>query len=109
MAAMTQMTPPMEITPIMLSWVAPDTALSTSADTSRVAMAIPDTGLLEEPTNPTRREDTAANRKPNTAISRAPTKLTGTAGTSHMITTAMRTPMSTTFIGISLSVRRVET
>ena len=108
MAAITQITPPMAITPIMLSCPVPDTDFNTREDTNRVAMAMPDTGLLEEPTRPTRREETVANRNPNTAINSAPRRFTGTAGTSQITTQAASTPSSTTFMGRSWSVRRVD-
>ena len=60
-----------------------------------VAMAIPDTGLLEEPIRPTIREDTVAKKKPKTTTITAPSRFTGKAGSSQMAT-AMTT-MATVF------------
>ena len=50
---------------------------------NKVAIAIPDTGLLELPTNPTILEETVAKKKPKITTIIAPTNDTGTAGTSH--------------------------
>ena len=51
-----------------------------------VAMAMPDTGLLEEPMRPTIREDTVAKKKPKTTTIKAPSRFTGNAGSSQMAT-----------------------
>ena len=50
----------------------------------KVAIAIPDTGLFELPTNPTILEDTVAKKNPKTTIKIAPGKLTGITGISHI-------------------------
>ena len=71
----------------------------------RVAIAIPDTGLLEEPTSPTMRLDTVAKKKPNITIIRAPRKLIGTDGIIHIIIAISSAPPTTTGIGRSLFVR----
>lgn len=74
---------------------------------SRVAMHIPDTGLLEEPIRPTMRAETVAKKKPNTRMIKAPTGLTGMLGNSQMNTAITRQAVRTTFMEISCSVRRV--
>ena len=73
-----------------------------------VAMAMPDTGLLEEPMRPTIREDTVAKKKPKTTTMTAPSRFTGNAGSSQMATAMTTMAMSSTGMGISCSVRRVE-
>ena len=86
---------------------APDSpvAFKIKVENSRVAIAIPDTGLLELPTRPTIREDTAAKKKPNTTTMIAPSKDTGIAGTSHTAKVSAAIAISTTDIGRSCSVR----
>lgn len=71
----------------------------------RVAMAMPETGLLLLPTKPTMREETVAKKKPNTTIMTAPSKLTGMAGMSH--TSRVRTTIArnTTLMEMSFDVR----
>ena len=70
----------------------------------RVAIAIPETGLLELPIRPTIREETVAKKKPNTTISTAPRILTGIAGTSQIITIIATIPISTALMGRSCAV-----
>ena len=72
---------------------------------SNVAMAMPETGLLEEPIRPTMREETVAKKKPKIRTIRAPTKLTGMPGNSHMNTAMARHTTRTTFMEMSCSVR----
>ena len=74
---------------------------------SRVAIAIPDTGLLELPTRPTIREDTVAKKNPKITISAAPSRVTGIAGTAQMITTIATIPTKMNCIGRSCAVRAV--
>ena len=69
---------------------------------SSVAIAIPDTGLLELPTIPTILDDTVAKKNPKITIIIAPRRLTGTAGTSHIIIAMIPIVRITIFIGISL-------
>ncbi len=69
-----------------------------------VAIAIPDTGLLELPINPTIREDTVAKKKPNTTMSSAPRIFTGIAGTSQITRIIATIPIRTTPIGRSCAV-----
>ena len=107
MAAMTQMMPPMTMAAIM-PWIPSlPVAFSSMVEISRVAMAMPDTGLLEEPIRPTIREETVAKKKPNTITIRAVKKFRGMAGSSHMTTAMSSTPSRTSFKGRSCSVRRV--
>ena len=68
---------------------------------SRVAIAIPETGLLELPTSPTIREDTVAKKKPNTTMRSAPGSVTGITGITHMRMTTTRIPPNTTAMGRS--------
>ena len=63
---------------------------------NKVAIAIPETGLLLLPTKPTSLEDTIAKKKPNIAIKRAPTKLTGIEGINHIAITTANEPNKTT-------------
>ena len=72
-----------------------------------VAIAIPDTGLLELPTRPTIREDTVAKKKPKITMINAPIGLTGIAGTSQMIATIATIPIRIMFIGRSCAVLSV--
>ena len=80
-------------------------AFKSAVAISRVAIAIPDTGLLEEPTSPTMRLDTVAKKKPNITIIRAPRKLIGTDGIIHIIIAITSAPPITKGIGRSLLVR----
>ena len=79
-------------------------ALITIVAIRRVAIAIPDTGLLELPTI---REDTVAKKKPKITMISAPIGLTGIAGTSQMIATIATIPIRITFIGRSCAVLSV--
>lgn len=67
-----------------------------------VAIAIPDTGLLELPTNPTIRDDTVAKKKPNMIMIIALRRFTGIAGINHIIIASTPIPNTTNIIGISL-------
>ena len=106
MAAMTQMTPPMTMAAVMPSMPSVPVALSSRVEISSVAMAMPETGLLEEPIRPTMREDTVAKKKPKMMTISAVNRFRGMAGTSHSTTATASTPSRTTFMGISCSVRR---
>ena len=44
---------------------------------SRVAIVMPEMGLLEEPISPVRREETVTKRNPNTSTSNGPTTKLG--------------------------------
>ena len=72
-----------------------------------VAIAIPETGLLELPIIPTIRADTVAKKKPNTTIRAAPRRFTGIAGTIQIINTMATIPIRIVAIEISCSVLRV--
>lgn len=65
-------------------------AFSAMVEMSSVAMAMPETGLFNDPISPTMREETVAKKKPNTSTISAPRKLTGMAGNSHMNTAISR-------------------
>ena len=71
--------------------------LSTSVATSKVAIAIPETGLLLLPTSPTILEETVAKKKPKTTIIAAPKSETGIAGINQMrsVKTAMAITINT--------------
>ena len=71
---------------------------------SSVAIAIPDTGLLELPTIPTILDDTVAKKKPKTTIINAPKRLTGISGNNQIKTAMINTPPKTTFIDKSCCV-----
>ena len=68
----------------------------------RLAMVMPDTGLLLEPIRPTIREETVAKKKPNRMTMIAPTGFNGMTGTmaSRIARTTM--PPTTTFMLMSL-------
>jgi hypothetical protein len=72
---------------------------------NRVAIAIPDTGLLDEPTTPTIRAETVAKKKPNTIIITADNGPIGIAGIRHSITAIRAIPIIAYLRGISLAVR----
>ncbi|MEP6825656.1 MAG: peptidoglycan-binding domain-containing protein, partial [Ramlibacter sp.] len=74
-----------------------------------VAIVIPLMGLLEEPINPTIRDDTVTNKAPkmitNIPISNFCSRLSpGTCGSIAISATSTRLPMPTTFILMSFSV-----
>ena len=87
---MMQMTEPMAIAPTMPSEPVEPLAFSAMVEMSSVAMAMPETGLFDDPIRPTMREETVAKKKPNTSTISAPRKLTGMAGNSHMNTAISR-------------------
>ena len=71
----------------------------------RVAMLIPETGLLLLPTSPTILDDTVAKKKPNKTMRSAPENGTGIVGESHIISVIINIEVITVFIPISLDVR----
>ena len=81
----------------------------------RVAMAMPEIGFDEVPMSPAMREDTVTNRKPKTTTSTEAIRLApapvGAPGTglkvrkTHMRTTMIAEPASTSVIGRSCCVR----
>ena len=75
-----------------------------SVVTIKVAIAIPDTGLLLLPTIPTIRADTVAKKKPNITINKAPRKFTSIPGNAHISNANSKVPPITIYIGRSLSV-----
>ena len=102
---MTQMIEPIAIAPVMPAIPVLPVAFSTNVEISRVAIAIPETGLLELPIRPTILEDTVAKKKPKIAIRNAPRRLTGTDGTSQIRMITIRMIPRTTGIFMSRSVR----
>ena len=82
---MIQITEPIAIAAFIPSIPVCPLPLITIVEIRSVAIAIPETGLLELPTRPTIREDTVAKKKPNTTIIAAPSNVTGIAGTTQMI------------------------
>ena len=70
-----------------------------------VAIAIPDTGLLELPTRPTILEDTVAKKNPKITTMIAPTSVTGIAGTSHTSSVRIRIAIKINFMLRSCAVR----
>ena len=71
-----------------------------------VAIAIPDTGLLDEPISPTIREDTDAKKNPKITMISDPTGLTGNVGMSQIRITIARMITRRIGIGRSCCVRR---
>lgn len=80
-------------------------AFNHAVTSNKVAIVIPETGLLLLPTSPTMREDTVAKKKPNKMTSHAPENEIGSAGTSQMSNANRTIPPMTTRISKSLSVR----
>ena len=78
--------------------------LSTKVVIIRVAIAIPDTGLLLLPTNPTILEDTVAKKNPNIIINMAPRGFMVIPGIKHMATAITKIPVKINHIGKSLAV-----
>ena len=105
-AATMHTTLPMAIDATMPAAPTVPQVLSTSAATTSVAIVMPEIGLLELPTSPTMRAETAAKKNPNNAIKTAPRKPTGTAGTAQMNTITQARPISTARKGRSRSVSR---
>ena len=105
MAATTQMMPPMAMAPTMPLVPAVPVTFRRTVVASRVAMAMPETGLLEDPMRPTIRDETAAKKKPKMTTSRAPRGLTGKVGRSQMRRTSRMTRPMTSGIGRSCWVR----
>ena len=74
----------------------------------RVAIAIPETGLLLLPTRPTILEETVAKKNPKTTIMNAPKREIGIAGISQMRTVRTTMAIITILRFISFDVRSVE-
>ena len=92
-AATIQMIDPMAMAPpIPCTPVSPVTFKQMVAN-NKVAIAIPETGLLLLPTSPTIREETVAKKNPNTTIRIAPRRVTGITGTNQMVRIITRTPI----------------
>ena len=105
MAATIQITVPMAIAAFMPAAPSAPVAFRMIVENRSVAIAIPDTGLLEEPTIPTMRDETAAKKKPKIAIRTAPPIPTGTCGRTPVRTMRTARQITTTFMLIFLSVR----
>lgn len=105
---MTQMMPPMQIAPVIPTVPVVPVTFRRIVVMMMVAMAIPDTGLLEEPIRPTIREDTVAKKKPKTTTIKAPSRFTGKAGSSQIATAMTTMATSSTGMGISCSVRSMD-
>lgn len=95
----------MQIADAMPVYPSVPVAFKSAVAISSVAIAIPETGLLEEPTIPTIRLDTVAKKKPKITIISAPKKLIGMAGRTQIITAITNTPATTKGSGKSLEVR----
>ena len=104
---MIQITEPIAIAAFIPSIPVCPLLLITIVEIRSVAIAIPETGLLELPIIPTIREDTVAKKNPKITIRSAPSGLTGIAGTAQMITTIAMIPIRIKFIGRSWSVLAV--
>ena len=107
MAAQMQMTDAIAMEPIMPSMPTLPVAFRIMVAISRVAMVMPETGLLELPIMPTIRAETVEKKKPKITISRAPSGLTGIAGASQMMRMMSRMPPRIKGMGMSFSVREV--
>ena len=107
MAAMIQITEPTAIAAVIPSIPVLPELLIANVAIRRVAIAIPETGLLELPTRPTIREDTVAKKNPKITMINAPRRVTGIAGTIQMINTIAKTPRRMNCIGRSCAVLAV--
>ena len=107
MAAMIQITEPTAIAAVIPSIPVLPELLIANVAIRRVAIAIPETGLLELPTRPTIREDTVAKKNPKITMINAPRRVTGIAGTIQMINTIARMPRRMNCIGRSCAVLAV--
>ena len=107
MAATIQMIPPMAIAPTMPVVPSVPVTFRRRVAMISVAIAIPDTGLLDEPISPTIREETDAKKNPKTTMIRAPIGFTGKVGTSQIRITITRSIPSRRGIGRSCCVRTV--
>ena len=105
-AATIQITVPTQIADTIPVYPVIPVPFNSAVAISRVAIAIPETGLLEDPTSPTIRLDTVAKKNPKMITSIAPNKRTGTDGRSQITTAISNTPARTAPIGSSLEVRR---
>ena len=103
-AATMQMMEPIVMAPIIPCIPTSPVAFRINVAKSRVAIVIPETGLLLLPTRPTIREATAPKKNPKTAIRRAPGRATGTCGSIQMSRIIAATPASTRRISRSRSV-----
>ena len=104
---MIQITEPTAIAAVIPSIPVLPELLIANVAIRRVAIAIPETGLLELPTRPTIREDTVAKKNPKTTMINAPRRVTGIAGTTQMINTIAITPRRMNCIGRSCAVLSV--
>ena len=104
---MIQITEPTAIAAVIPSIPVLPELLIANVAIRRVAIAIPETGLLELPTRPTIREDTVAKKNPKTTMIHAPRRVTGIAGTIQMINTIAITPRRMNCIGRSCAVLSV--
>ena len=104
---MIQITEPTAIAAVIPSIPVLPELLIANVAIRRVAIAIPETGLLELPTRPTIREDTVAKKNPKITMINAPRRVTGIAGTIQMINTIAKTPRRMNCIGRSCAVLAV--
>jgi len=104
---MIQITEPIAIAPFMPCTPVSPVTFKQSVENNRVAIAIPDTGLLLLPTIPTILDETVAKKKPNNAIITAPSGDTGISGNSQIAIIMINTPIPITRISRSASVRTV--
>ena len=106
-AAMMQMTVPIAIAVVIPAMPVFPVDFNTMDASRSVAIAMPDTGLFEEPTSPTIRALTVAKKNPNKTIRHADSRVTGIDGSSQSTSMTARIPNNTHFIGSSCSVRFV--
>ena len=90
---MIQITEPTAKAPIIPSAPSNPIALNMIEVINRVAIVIPDTGLLLLPTKPTSLADTVAKKNPNTAIINAPGIPTGIKSVAPINITIATTPI----------------
>src|SRR5688572_21957330 len=111
LAAM-QTTAPMDSAAAVYTWPVQPSTMKIRQTPMRVAMAMPETGLLDDPSSPVMREETTEKKNPKTMMATAemaPIQNPGTAlswGRKDMKRARATEPPRTMEMGMSLSVRR---
>ena len=103
---MIQITPPIAMAPIIPVVPSVPVTFRSTVAIMIVAIAIPDTGLFEDPIRPTIREDTDAKKNPKITMISDPMGLTGKVGISQIRITIAAIRISSTDMGRSCCVRR---
>ena len=92
MAAIMQITVPMQMADVIPRYPVMPACFNRIVANSRVAIAIPDTGLFDEPTTPTILADTVAKKNPKIMIRMDVTGLIGISGNALRPNATIRIP-----------------